>query len=225
MGRGQGGRLSPAPAGSAWSVLTWGQRAGSQETCPKISRLTGRQGGGSISPAGGDRETWSCVQGPSPWLQRWAENPAGPVSLGLSHSGPGPGGQAGGGAWAGTLSDCGPRTPDSPVLVLWPHILQAGRDPCFTCPMAHWGLGGCCLRPPHAAQSPAVSSAEARAWMGPGLFVVCAWGPSPVLCPAHHRHRLGSAVGADRGFQKEIPHRGPTAHQENYGQLSLCPYR
>ena len=95
----------------------------------------------------------------------------------------------------------------------------------FYLPNGTLGHGGVLPEAPHAAQSPAVSSAEARAWTGPGPFVVCAWGPSPVLCPAHRRHRLGSAVGADRGFQKETPHRGPTAHQENCGQLSLCPYR
>lgn len=80
--------------------------------------------------------------GPQPMA---AEKDRGPCR---SHSGPGPGGQAGGGARAGTLSDRGPRTADSPVPVLWPHILQAGRDPCFTCPMAHWGMEGSCLRPP-----------------------------------------------------------------------------
>lgn len=131
---------------------------------PETSRPLGREGGLGVSPAEGDRETRSCVQGSSPHGCREGQGPCRacvprpePFLTGTCRPRPG------GSAWAGTLSDSGSRTADSPGLPLWPHVLQAGRDPWFYLPNGTVGHGECCLVPACGSESSCVLST------GPGV--------------------------------------------------------
>ncbi|XP_032201287.1 uncharacterized protein LOC116591935 [Mustela erminea] len=106
-----------------------GKRAASEGTCPKISRHRGDKAG-TVSAQQTRQRDCPVFRAPAPLLQKWAADPAGRGLLkpeafwaGTCLS------RSGAGDWAGTFwRQPGPA--GSPGPLLWPHILQVGRNPC-----------------------------------------------------------------------------------------------